>query len=802
MAKCSASYTLTIVSDGQKGDTGSQGYGIVAAVQRPSFTESQWTLYGTIGHTENWSATESVRNGCRIGDLFLVVGTATDTGKAHTLTYRSDTDSGNLHGVCIAHNISDKGDKGEQGSAGTPAKVFSLTCDRTSVIRNDRLSYSMDYNFTIEVQGYSGLVVLKVNGTEKTLTQSGTKYTLKYSLPLKDAQALTVVAYLEGAEMARLELDVVDKTQSNRFLGSLDALPTETDYGSLLDGDYFVPFVDIVSDGVTYTMNVTYIRSNGQWSAMDSDASDFSSRLLECLGGILDSGNDIRPSDVVMYQFVKNLAAQTIVANEILSNNISSSNFEEDSQGFYATKGYKLEAENGPLLGLIRSADARFYNINIKGGVIEDVSIQKNASGTNNILFKTQEEVPSIQFSANSETGTLMEESYLTDSRLNDKEVVKESHKYNYYGIYLKLSTTQQTATYTYADFSFTAGFSGHYIFKGPPMPISLTGVTSTMTITVDGASYTSISKSEDGSSVYANEVEIPIQEGQTVSVSFSKKSFYYLYTDIVGHSAANQASEAWMKIKDFTDKYTGETISWEKNVSYYMTKQYCQAADLYVRSPFMVPGKEYYNGSKLNSIGVMVGDGSQYVNPVSVSFRLASTSNSTYNAFASLSLNAIARLSSSISLTYKGKTYSGITRVQKTDSSLTFMNDSQSLVSIPKDNDWSFSVPVCSTKVEKAGIVAPTVYTTGSGVGQIGTQDECFNEGNFIKVRGGLMAFAGNEVCLGVNSTDVLYINYRSANNGSTSDGATKITAYRFCDRKGALADIYGKNVYGAVFN
>ena len=120
--KCSASYTIAKISDGQpgaKGETGSQGYGIVAAVSRPSFTEASWNTYGTIGHNEVWSDTESIRSGCRIGDLFLVVGTATDTGTSHTLTYRSTTASGNLQGVCIAHSTVAKGDKGSAGVDGT-----------------------------------------------------------------------------------------------------------------------------------------------------------------------------------------------------------------------------------------------------------------------------------------------------------------------------------------------------------------------------------------------------------------------------------------------------------------------------------------------------------------------------------------------------------------------------------------------------------------------------------------------------------------------------------------------------------
>lgn len=88
---------------------GMVGASIVTSVARDSFTEAQWTTYGTYGHAENWPGTENTRNGCRVGDLFTVVGRATDTGNGHQLTYRSDTDSGRLHGMCIAHMITSAG---------------------------------------------------------------------------------------------------------------------------------------------------------------------------------------------------------------------------------------------------------------------------------------------------------------------------------------------------------------------------------------------------------------------------------------------------------------------------------------------------------------------------------------------------------------------------------------------------------------------------------------------------------------------------------------------------------------------
>lgn len=104
---------------GPAGSDGEQGYGIVASVTRENFTEDQWnSTYGMTGHLVSWTGTSTLRNGCRIGDIFVVVGTATDTKNAHTAYYRSDTDAGDLQGICIGHTIAFRGSAGIDGTDG------------------------------------------------------------------------------------------------------------------------------------------------------------------------------------------------------------------------------------------------------------------------------------------------------------------------------------------------------------------------------------------------------------------------------------------------------------------------------------------------------------------------------------------------------------------------------------------------------------------------------------------------------------------------------------------------------------
>ena len=112
---------------GATGATGSQGYSLVANVVRDAFTESQWTTYGTINHEETWSSTSGIRNGCRIGDMFAIVGTATDTKNAHVAYYRSNTASGDLKGLCISHTIIPRGATGAKGDTGASGKGVKST---------------------------------------------------------------------------------------------------------------------------------------------------------------------------------------------------------------------------------------------------------------------------------------------------------------------------------------------------------------------------------------------------------------------------------------------------------------------------------------------------------------------------------------------------------------------------------------------------------------------------------------------------------------------------------------------------
>jgi hypothetical protein len=107
-----------------KGDTGKQGVGNVTSITKTDWNESTWNNAGTYGTVWTFdSDTSSKRNGCRVDDLFTVVGTATDTKNSHTITYKSLTDSGVLKGSCLSHTVAYRGEQGGSGPRGTKGPI-------------------------------------------------------------------------------------------------------------------------------------------------------------------------------------------------------------------------------------------------------------------------------------------------------------------------------------------------------------------------------------------------------------------------------------------------------------------------------------------------------------------------------------------------------------------------------------------------------------------------------------------------------------------------------------------------------
>ena len=108
-----AQITGYIPNDGGQGEN---GFGIVASIIQNQYTEAQLNRYFEVGHQDYWFLnSESEKNGCRIGDIFMVSGIATDTKSHHAAYFRctDNTQTNKLVGISIRHDIVEKGDKGE-----------------------------------------------------------------------------------------------------------------------------------------------------------------------------------------------------------------------------------------------------------------------------------------------------------------------------------------------------------------------------------------------------------------------------------------------------------------------------------------------------------------------------------------------------------------------------------------------------------------------------------------------------------------------------------------------------------------
>ena len=80
------------------------------------YTEETLNGYFNVGHIETWFLnSESEKNGCRIGDIFMVWGRSKDKLNSHAAYFRctDNTQTNKLIGISIRHDIVEKGDKGE-----------------------------------------------------------------------------------------------------------------------------------------------------------------------------------------------------------------------------------------------------------------------------------------------------------------------------------------------------------------------------------------------------------------------------------------------------------------------------------------------------------------------------------------------------------------------------------------------------------------------------------------------------------------------------------------------------------------
>lgn len=116
--------TVNIVTDGKYGKDGAEGKGYKLFLKRDnSYTDVQWDTWGAIGFNDSYSKVTGDPDFtlCRVGDLFVVSGKSSDSGKNHTTTLKcSGVNVGVtpnvIYGTVVAHEHD--GDDGQRGKAG------------------------------------------------------------------------------------------------------------------------------------------------------------------------------------------------------------------------------------------------------------------------------------------------------------------------------------------------------------------------------------------------------------------------------------------------------------------------------------------------------------------------------------------------------------------------------------------------------------------------------------------------------------------------------------------------------------
>ena len=252
-----AQITGYIPNDGGQGEN---GFGIVVSISRDmQYTEETLNGYFNVGHIETWFLnSESEKNGCRIGDIFMVWGRSKDKLNSHAAYFRctDNTQTNKLVGISIRHDIVEKGDKGED------AVTYKLNSSIVSIPLNNDGSPSKT-SFTLTPKKSVGSTFGKFN-SEYTIvvyiSRSGstTPVTVSYTL---DENTKNVSVYLtsNGGSTGTILKDITSVTctlfHGQSSLDSFTILPVKAGAAGV---SYF-PNMCGVWDGA----NVTYKWTNG-----------------------------------------------------------------------------------------------------------------------------------------------------------------------------------------------------------------------------------------------------------------------------------------------------------------------------------------------------------------------------------------------------------------------------------------------------------------------------------------------------------------------------------------------------------
>lgn len=111
---------------------------VMTLVRNNLYTEANWNTYGTLGRSESFGKRSGIDDALdfttvRVGDYFIVSGTASDTGKSHTITFEcTSSNASALYGKCVSHTKD--GAKGQDvGDIYELLPVRQVVCERDTL---------------------------------------------------------------------------------------------------------------------------------------------------------------------------------------------------------------------------------------------------------------------------------------------------------------------------------------------------------------------------------------------------------------------------------------------------------------------------------------------------------------------------------------------------------------------------------------------------------------------------------------------------------------------------------------------
>ena len=264
------------------------------------------------------------------------------------------------------------------GVYGDTGKECSITCDKTVVIRNDRIDGVEQYTFTINVKGYTGVVTAKVGGSYQTLVTANDKYVFTYNLPYKEAYSLTATFYIDNEEKGSITLEVENRTTKASYVGVYSEAPTilsATEH--LVDGDWYLNSTD----------KCVYVRDESLeagWRAITSEEymsehTEDLFKISECLADMIRLGTTDSTTATLLgvFQklctneaFIRNLFAEKIEIRKKGGENglIQSEGFDEGGE-----KRFRIQSNGEAEFYGIKVKQAQIYESDFEGEITSDV---------------------------------------------------------------------------------------------------------------------------------------------------------------------------------------------------------------------------------------------------------------------------------------------------------------------------------------------------------------------------------------------------------------------------------------------